>query len=141
MAEVTLQRTVTIKVIVTEDFKKYLTAELEKAIKNLDNQVINLETQGKALIENLKKQGDKTQKQVSAIAQQINLDKQQESLAKEDLNKKIEQASSLKIGSEFVQGTINGFVKVKKGDNLYKKLGAMEIIIKDGVVQEIKGEE
>ena len=141
MAEVTLQRTVTIKVIVTEDFKKYLTAELERAIKNLDNQVANLETQGKALIENLKKQGDKTQKQVSAIAQQINLDKQQESLAKDDLKKKIEQAKALKLGSEFVQGTINGFVKVKKGDNLYKKLGAMEIIIKDGVIQEVKGEE
>lgn len=141
MAEVTLQRTVTIKVIVTEDFKKYLTAELERAIKNLDNQVANLEIQGKTLIENLKKQGEKTQKQVSAIAQQINLDKQQESLAKEDLKKKIDQAKALKIGAEFVQGTINGFVKVKKGDNLYKKLGAMEIVIKDGVVQEIKGEE
>lgn len=139
--EVTLQRTVTIKVIVTEDFKKYLTAELDRAIKNLDNQVTSLEDQGKSLIENLKKQGEKTKKQVSAIAQQINLDKQQESLAKEDLKKKIDQAKNLKIGSEFVQGTINGFVKVKKGDNLYKKLGAMEVIIKDGVIQELKGAE
>jgi uncharacterized membrane protein YgaE (UPF0421/DUF939 family) len=139
--DLTLQRTVTIKVIVTEEFKKYLMAELERAIKNLDNQVLAMETQGKKLIENLKKQGEKTAKQVSAIVQQINLDKQQETIAKADLEKKIEDARNLKIGSEFVQGTVNGFTSVKKGDNLYKKLGAVEVIVKDGVIQEIKGAE
>ena len=137
----TLQRTVTIKVIVTEEFKKYLTSELERAIKNLDKQLANMEAQGKRLIENLKKQGEKTAKQISAIVQQINLDKQQESLAKNDLTKKIEDAKKLKIGSEFIQGTVNGWVSVKKGDNLYKKLGSLELIVKDGVIQEIKGEQ
>ncbi len=141
MEDLMLQRTVTVKVIVTEDFKKYLIAELDRAIRNLDNQVETLEKQGKQLMESLKKQGEKTVKQVSAIAQQINLDKQQESLAKEELKKKIEDAKALKIGSEFVQGTINGWASVKKGDNLYKKLGAVEVVIKDGVVQEIKGVE
>jgi hypothetical protein len=140
MAEaLTLQRTVTIKVIVTEEFKKYLTAELDRAIKNLDNQVLTMETQGKKLIESLKKQGEKTVKQVSAIVQQINLDKQQESLAKADLLKKVEEAKNLKLGAEFIQGTVNGWVGVNKGDNLYKKLGAVEVIIKDGVIQDIKG--
>lgn len=138
--DLTLQRTATIKVIVTEEFKNYLVSELDRAIKNLDNQVQNLEEQGKRLIENLKKQGEKTQKQVSAIVQQINLDKQQETLAKADLQKKIDEAKNLKIGSEFVQGTVNGWVEIKKGDNLYKKLGGIEIILKDGIVQEIKGE-
>jgi len=139
--DLTLQRTVVIKVIVTEEFKKYLIAELERAIKNLDNQLNTLETQGKQLMESLKKQGEKTLKQVSAIAQQINMDRHQEDLAKEELVRKIEEAKKLKIGSEFVQGTVNGWVTIKKGDNLYKKLGASEVIIKDGVIQEIKGAE
>jgi len=136
--KITLQRTITIKVIVTEEFKNYLISELERAINNLDTQLNSMESQGKKLIDTLKKQGEKTKKQVSAIAQQINLDKQQESLAKEDLTKKINEAKGLKIGAEFVQGTVNGFIDVGKGDNLYKLLGGMEIIIKDGVVQEIK---
>ena len=138
--ELVLQRNVNIKVIVTEEFKKYLVAELERAIKNMDGQLGTMETQGKRLVENLKKQGEKTVKQVSAIVQQINLDKQQATLAKADLDKKIEEAKNLKIGSEFLQGTVLGTVTVKTGDNLYKKLGGMEILLKDGVVQEIRGE-
>jgi putative N-acetylmannosamine-6-phosphate epimerase len=135
-----LQRTVTIKVIVTEEFKNYLVAELERTIKNLDLQVQRMEEQGKMLIENLKKQGEKTKQQISTIVQQINLDKQQQSIAKADLLKKSEEAKGLKLGAEFVQGTVNGWVTVEKGDNLYKKIGALELIVKDGVIQEIKGE-
>jgi hypothetical protein len=134
-----LQRTVTIKVIVTEEFKKYLSAELQKAINNMDLQLKRMEDQGKKLVESLKKQDEeKTKKQVSAVVQQINMDKQQANLAKTDLLKKIAEAQALKIGSEFIQGTVNGFVDINKGDNLYKKIGAAEVIIKDGVVLDIK---
>jgi putative N-acetylmannosamine-6-phosphate epimerase len=135
-----LQRTVTIKVIVTEEFKNYLVAELARTMKNLDTQVVRMEDQGKKLIENLKKQGEKTKQQISTIVQQINLDKQQQTIAKADLSKKMDEAKALKIGSEFVQGTVNGWVSLEKGDNLYKKIGALELIVKDGIVQEIKGE-
>jgi len=135
-----LQRTVTIKVIVTEEFKNYLVAELDRTMKNLDVQVQRMEEQGKKLIENLKKQGEKTKQQISTIVQQINLDKQQQTIAKADLAKKIDEAQALKLGAEFVQGTVNGWVTVEKGDNLYKKIGALELIVKDGIVQEIKGE-
>jgi len=138
---VRLKRTVTIKVVVTEEFKKYLVSELERAIKNLDGQLGQMEDQGKKLITTLKKQGEKTKKQVSAISQQINLDRQQESLAKVDLEKKINDAKLLPLNSEFIQGTVDGFVDVEKGDNLYKKLGALEVIIKDGIIQEIRGDE
>lgn len=136
---VTLKRTVTIKVIVTEEFKKYLVSELERAIKNLDTQLAQMEDQGKKLIDTLKKQGEKTKKQVVAISQQVNLDRQQERLAKADLEKKIKDAQLLPLDSEFIQGTVDGFVEIEKGDNLYKKLGGLEVIIKDGMIQEIRG--
>jgi hypothetical protein len=133
-----LQKTVTIKVIVTEDFKKYLQAELQNAIKKMDLQMQRMEEQGKKLVANLKKQGEeKTKKQISAIVQQLNMDKQQQSIARADLEKKIEEANNLKIDSEFVQGTVNGFVDVKEGDNLYQKIGKSELIIKDGIIQKI----
>ncbi|MFC1517059.1 YlqD family protein [Candidatus Margulisiibacteriota bacterium] len=136
-----LKRTATIKVIVTEEFKKYLVSELERAVKNLDGQLGQMEDQGKKLITTLKKQGEKTKKQVAAISQQINLDRQQEKLAKGDLEKKIKDAQLLPLKSEFIQGTVDGTVEIDKGDNLYKKLGALEIVIKDGIVQEIRGNE
>lgn len=137
--ELNLQRNVGIRVVVTEEFKKYLVTELERTIKNMDDQLGNMEAQGKRLVTNLKKQGEKTVKQISSIVQQINLDKQQADLAKADLEKKIEEANNLKIGSEFLQGTVQGTVTVQEGDNLYKKLGGVEILLKDGIIQEIRG--
>lgn len=135
---ITLKRTVTIKAIVTEDFKKYLTFELQNAIKNLDQKMSLVETQGKKLIETLKDKG--AQDQITSIDQQINLEKQQKDAAVADLNKRIEDAKSLALNSEFIQGTVDGFVSVGEGDNLYQKLGALEIIIKDGIIQEIRGD-
>jgi len=133
-----LQKTVTIKVIVTEEFKKYLQAELQNAIKKMDMQMQRMEEQGKKLVANLKKQGEeKTKKQISAIVQQLNMDKQQQTIARTDLEKKIEEAKNLKLDSEFIQGTVNGFVEVNEGDNLYQKIGKSELIIKDGIIQKI----
>jgi len=43
----------------------------------------------------------------------------------------------LQMGSYFMQGTVDGFVSVNVGDNLYEKLGGMEIFIEDGIVQDI----
>jgi len=135
---VTLKRTVTIKAIVTEDFKNYLCYELETAIKDLQQKIQGMESQGKALIESLQNEG--ASDQIKSIEQQLKLEKQQQMNVINDLNRRIEEAKALELDSEFVQGTIDGFVGVKVGDNLYQKLGALEIIVKDGVIQDIKGD-
>lgn len=138
-SKLTLKRTVTIKAIVTEDFKKYLTHELNNSINTLDQKLKQMEIQGKQLIDSLTKQN--AGEQIASIKQQMELERQQQKTAKNELQKRIDEAKNLPLESEFVQGTVDGFVSVKKGDNLYQKLGAMEIIIKDGVVQDIIGDE
>jgi hypothetical protein len=135
---VTLKRTVTIKAIVTEDFKKYLKYELDTAIKDVEKKVDDIGNQAKQLVETLNKEG--ANDQIQSIEQQLKLEKQQQANVVNDLKNRIKEAEGLEIGSEFVQGTIDGFVGVKPGDNLYQKLGALEIVVKDGVVQELKGE-
>ena len=135
---ITLKRTVTIKAIVTEDFKSYLTYELETAIKDLQNKIQEIEKQGQLLIDSLKKEG--AAEQVKSVEQQLKLEKQQQLNVIDDLQNRIKEAKTLQLDSEFVQGTIDGFVGIKPGDNLYQKLGALEIIVKDGVIQEIKGD-
>jgi len=74
------------------------------------------------------------------IMLQLKLEKQQQLSVISDLQKRIIDAKNLPLDSEFVQGTIDGFVGIKVGDNLYQKLGALEIIVKDGVIQDIKGD-
>jgi Ni,Fe-hydrogenase I large subunit len=138
MSNIQVKRTITVKVIVTEQFKNYLVEELTNAIRNLDNQLVQLESQGAKLVDSLKLAGDKAQKQMDQVKQQMELDKQQQKLAKEDLLKKIKEAKLLALNTEFNQGTLDSWVEIQKGDNLYEKLGATEIIVKDGVIQDIR---
>ncbi len=55
-----------------------------------------------------------------------------------ELNQRFGMIKELQPGSLFTQGIIEGFASVKEGDNLYEKLGAMEIIVQDGVIQTIR---
>ena len=135
---VTLKRTVTIKAIVTDDFKKYLKQEIQQAVADLDKKLEEVMVQGGRLVEQLKSQGQT--EQLTVIQQQMEMDRQQQAAAKDELQKKLQESELLALNSEFTQGTIDGFVSVKPGDNLYEKLGALEIVVKDGIVQDIRGD-
>jgi hypothetical protein len=78
---------------------------------------------------------------MTAFKHQLDEEKGRQTAAKADLNAKIEEAKKLVLNTEFVQGPLEGPIKVKVGDNLYKKIGAAEIIVKDGVIQDIRNAE
>jgi len=139
MAEKTveLKRIVMVKAIVTEEFKGNLVKELEKAIGNIEGQLGQMEMQSKGYLEDLKKKG--LMQKAAAFKHQYDEEKGRQSAAKADLMMKIEEAKRLQVGSEFVQGPLEGPVNVAVGDNLYKKVGGAEIIVKDGIIQEIRG--
>ena len=132
-----LKRVVMVKAIVTEAFKQNLTKELERAIANLEAQTTQMETQSKGYLEDLKKKG--LMQKAAAFKHQLDDERARQAAAKSDLMMKIEEAKRLQIGSEFVQGPLEGPVTVSLGENLYKKVGGAEIIVKDGVIQEVRG--
>jgi hypothetical protein len=78
-------------------------------------------------------------KQAQAIVAQMQTDRSQYVQTRGELEKKVKDASLLPLNSEFTQGTLDGTVDVNIGDNLYEKLGGLEIIIKDGVILELRG--
>lgn len=139
MAEkaIELKRVVMVKAIVTEPFKQNLVKELERAVANLDAQLNQMEGQSKNYLEDLKKKG--LMQKAAAFKHQLDEERARQSASKADLLMKIEEAKRLQLNSEFVQGPLEGPVEVAVGDNLYKKVGGAEIIVKDGVVQEIRG--
>lgn len=134
--EIELKRVVMVKAIVTEPFKQNLVKELERAVSNIDNQLSQMEERGKNYLEDLKKKG--LMQKAAAFRHQIDDEKSRQSAARSDLLMKIEEAKSLQLGTEFVQGPLEGPVNVKLGENLYKKIGGAEIIVKDGIIQEIR---
>ncbi|MBU0573589.1 MAG: YlqD family protein [Candidatus Margulisiibacteriota bacterium] len=132
-----LKRVVMVKAIVTEAFKANLTKELERAMNNIDQQMSAMESKGKQYMDSLKNKG--MMQKASAFKQQIDDEKARQAAAKSDLMLKIEEAKGLVLGTEFVQGPLEGPVVVEVGDNLYKKVGGAEVIVKDGIIQEIRG--
>lgn len=134
-----LKRVVMVKAIVTESFKDNLVKELDRAVKNLDAQLGQMEAQSKAFMEDMKKKGQVAQ--LTTFKKQLDDEKARQAAAKSDLVMKIEQAKKLVLGTEFVQGPLEGPVNVSLGDNLYQKVGGAEVIVKDGIIQEIRGAE
>jgi hypothetical protein len=141
MAEkaIELKRVVMVKAVVTDAFKDNLVKELERAVKNLDTQVQQMDFQAKSHMEDLKKKGMISQ--MTSFKKQLEDEKGRQAAEKADLQMKIEEAKKLVLNSEFIQGPLEGPVTVKAGDNLYKKIGAAEILVKDGLIQEIRNAE
>ncbi len=134
--EIELKRVVMVKAVVTEPFKQNLVKELERAVTNIDNQLSQMEERSKAYLEDLKKKG--LMQKAAAFRHQYEDEKARQTASRSDLLLKIEEAKNLQLGTEFVQGPLEGPVTVKMGENLYKKIGGAEVVVKDGIIQEIR---
>jgi len=60
---------------------------------------------------------------------------------KNDFLQRLNMIAQLELNSEFLQATVENYVQVNVGDNLYEKLSNTEVILKDGVVVEVRGQE
>lgn len=123
--QVTLKRRVTIRALVTDKLKEYLRYELSESTRVAEQRKkeIGHQLQSMTLTDHLKAQ---IESEKIKVEQTINQSSAQ-----------LNSINSLEDGSYFTQGVIEGFVGVSVGDNLYEKLGGMEIVIEDGVVQKI----
>ncbi len=123
-SQVTLKRRVTIKAVVTDKFKEYLNLELTENVRvsGLRIQEIN------QLLADPKN---------TMLVQQLTAEKEQALLSLENEAAQKKMIAELENDTIFNQGAIDGFVSVSVGDNLYEKLGGMEIMVKDGIVEKV----
>lgn len=126
---------VTIKAIVTEDFKSKMKDELSKTLGRLESASQQLEFQLRRYVPEVAKTDIE---QAGRLRREIEGERQKHETARAELSDRLKEVSDLDLGSEFVQGTIEAEVEIAVGDNLLEKLGGQEIIIKDGIIQEIK---
>ncbi|HEY3247039.1 MAG TPA: YlqD family protein [bacterium] len=130
---ITVSRPVVIKAIVTESFKRLYVQDLEDAIKRVESLVEQLDTQIRR--SELERQ---VTPQARAIRQQLELERSRQDAARAELTMRLREAEQLELNSEFAQGTVEGTVEVGIGDNLFNKIGRTEIIVKDGIILEIR---
>jgi hypothetical protein len=130
-----LKRTVLIKAIVTEQFRQDLLAKLRGATKEVDLGIGQLEQQGQRYLLGVDRQNIQ---QMLAVRQEIEEEKKKQELLKSQFAEKIKEVEGLSLDQEYAQGTLEGFVEVNVGDDLGMKLTGQEIVIKDGVIFEIR---
>ncbi len=130
-ATVTLKRTVTIKAVVTEKFKEYMMFEIQEAIKVAQFKIGDIQKKA----ESVAKGGNGPD--IQNFRMRLEAERFELTQSIGELQRRMDSVKTLQLNTHFVQGMVDGFVAVNTGDNLYEKLGAMEIIIKDGLVQHI----
>ena len=139
-----LKRAITVRSVVTPRWKEEAQKELQEQISRLDRQLQQLETQGQRAISEIQKQsvqppGPEVTRQIENVQGQVNEGKSKILEQKNQLLQQLGQVQTLEIDQEVSQGQIDSFFYLKQGDNLVEKM-QVEILLRDGIVEEIRGE-
>lgn len=140
----TLKRQVQVKAIVTPRWKEEVQQQLQNQINQSDTQLQQLEMQGQQAIEQVQQQNlqplsAQANQQIQSIQGQVNQRKNQLLQQKNQSLQQLNQLQTLELEQEVSQGQIESFFSIKKGQNLIEKM-RVEIVLRDGVVEEIRGE-
>ncbi|MEW6493950.1 MAG: YlqD family protein [Cyanobacteriota bacterium] len=139
-----LKRPVNIKAIVTPRWKEEVQQQLQSQINLLDSQLQQLDMQGQRAIAELQKQslqppGPQTAQQIENIQMQVNQKKSELLEQKNQQLQQLQQVQMLELDQEVNQGQMESYFRVELGDNLIRKMN-VEILLRDGVVEEIRGD-
>lgn len=138
-----LKRVVNIKVIVTPRWKDDMQQQLQTQINQFDNQLQQLESQGQRMLAEVQKANAPSEpmvaQQLTNIQVQVNQKKSELLEKKNQILQQLQQVQLLEMDREVNYGQIEGFFRVETGDNLFRKL-QVEILLRDGVIEEIRGD-
>lgn len=139
-----LKRVVNVKVIVTPLWKDEIQQQLQTQINQTDQQLQQLDSQGQRAVAEIQKQslqppGPQTLQQIENIQVQVNQKKSELLEQKNQSLQNLQQVQFLELDQEVPQFQMEGFFRVEPGDNLISKM-QVEIVLRDGVVEEIRGD-
>jgi len=136
-----LKRAINVKVVVTPRWKEEVQQQLQTQINQLDTQLQQLEAQEQRITAEAQKQGTQAalNQQITNIQVQINQKKSEMLEQKNQILQQLQQIQLLEMDQEVGQGQLEGFFRVETGDNLIRKM-QVEVLLRDGVVEEIRGE-
>lgn len=139
-----LKRPINVKAVVTPRWKDEVQQQLQAQINAVDQQLQQLERQGQRAIAEIQKQsiqppGPETRQQIESIQLQVNEKKSELLEQKNQSLQNLQQVQLLEMDQEVSQFQLEGIFSVQPGDNLIAKL-QVEILLRDGIVEEIRGE-
>lgn len=130
---ITVKKTITVRAIVTRGFQDYLRSEVISSMELSEKRFGEIQTKAKEILES-----DKTPEAgIREVQSKLDEETAKYNEAMEQLVQMRKQIDTLKMDSLFDQATIDGYVTLRIGDNLYEKLTG-EIIVRDGSIIDIK---
>lgn len=129
-----INRKVTLKSVVTEEFRKQFSNQVQTMVKEIKVELDKLKASEQQL---MLKTGSMDYNQIMQVKEQLEREKSSRETTIKELESRIDQVAKMKDGDLFNQGLLEGTAEIKVGDNLDSKLGAAEIVVKDGIVQSI----
>ncbi len=138
-----LIRQIAVKAIVTENFKNQVGAEIQRNLQQIDAELQQLEFKGKRAIADIEKRSAQplaaeTRVQIDTIRNQVEAEKLRLLQLREEMQGQSQALSELPLGSVVTQFTVENPVDVRVGENIFQRLEGGEILVKDGVIQEIR---
>lgn len=134
MPNITLQRKIFIKAVVTQDFKNTFTQQLETYKTELNANIDKIKTEESRLLLS----GSLNSTDTINYRGKLSKEREQQEIAKKEIEDKTKEINSLEIGSIYPYLQLDSLVEVKEGDNLFEKLNAGEITIRDGIIIAIR---
>lgn len=138
-----LMRQIAVRAIVTENFKNQVGAEIQRNLQQIDAELQQLEFKGKRAIAEIEKRAGgvvstDVRVQVETIRSQVEGEKLRLLQLKEEMQSQFQALNELPLGSVVTQFTVENPVEVRIGENIFQRLEGGEILVKDGVIQEIR---
>lgn len=132
---ITIRQPVAVKFILTETTKREILEEQRNQVDRLSEELDQIEVQGKAAIEQAMAQGGDI---ASQVRMQVESEKQTRIEQREQLIEQIQQIQQLELGTEIQNMNVETSIDVRVGDNWGEILMGAEIVVKDGIVHEIR---
>jgi hypothetical protein len=138
---ITVKRPVTIKTVVTDEFKNQVNEEVAKEIHLIDSQIMQLELQSKQIQDQIESYGasygEEGTGQIENALAEINSRLKQMGALKQELQMQKESVSHLALENVVVTGSLENYVELSIGENIYEKFKEAEILVRNGIIQEI----
>ena len=135
MPNVDIKRPVVVKVIMTEPFRAQLISEAQQSIKNIKENMDNMEMEARKQIATTELSNPH---QASMLTQQLDSEKERLNQMRAELEWRIHEVQNVTLGTELPFRVFEGSVTIKEGDNFLEKMSQTEVVIKDWKVIEIR---
>lgn len=131
----TIRQPVAVKLILTENTKQQILMDYRRQVDRLTAEMDQIDVQGRQALEQAMAQGGDAVQQLRMRLDQERASRNQQ---REQFIQQIQTIQQLELGTEVQNMNVETSVEVRVGDDWSKVLRGAEIILKDGIIHEIR---